>query len=88
MGFDDLLKHYFGTAEIEDISAAERDAATKRISEDFWQEKDRSHRFLTWSLLYMLGNAPDLDSAFSEAADRRLAVDFMVRLGRDAKDGL
>ena len=44
---------------------------------DFGLEQDRARRFALWSLLYMLGAAPDLDIAFKDEADRNAARDFM-----------
>ena len=44
---------------------------------DLGLERDRGRRFALWSLLYMLGSAPDLDVAFKEEADREAARNFM-----------
>ena len=52
-------------------------AGLDRLRVDFGLESDRSRRFALWSLLYMLGQAPDLDVAFKEEADREAARNLM-----------
>jgi len=42
-----------------------------RLRVDFGLETDGPKRFALWSLLYMLGHAPDLDVAFEDEADRK-----------------
>ena len=44
---------------------------------DFGLESDSPKRFALWSLLYMLGHAPDLDVAFQEEVDRDAARNLM-----------
>ncbi|MBP6030026.1 MAG: hypothetical protein KA533_01200 [Sphingobium sp.] len=77
MDFQDLLMRYFGQAEIETLPAAALDAGMERMRVDFGLEQHAGQRFGLWALLYMLGNAPDLDSAFADAADRDAARNFM-----------
>jgi hypothetical protein len=50
---------------------------------DFGLEKDRSRRFALWTMMHMLGSAPDLDVAFADPADRDAARNFMDILDRD-----
>lgn len=44
---------------------------------DLGLEKDRARCFGLWTLLHMLGSAPDLDVAFKEPEDREAARNFM-----------
>jgi hypothetical protein len=44
---------------------------------EFGLETDKGRRFAMWSLLYMLGSAPDLDVAFKDPRDRDAARTFM-----------
>ena len=44
---------------------------------EFGLETDKGRRFAMWSLLYMLGSAPDLDVAFKDPLDRDAARTFM-----------
>ncbi len=44
---------------------------------DLGLETDRSRRFALWAMLHMFGEAPDLDVAFENEADRDAARDFM-----------
>ena len=43
----------------------------------FGLEKDRNRRFALWTLMHMLGVAPDLDIAFAAPEDRDAARNFM-----------
>lgn len=77
MDLDQLLHHYFGTSNVADASPAVQDAGLDRLRVDFGLETDRSRRFALWSLLYMLGQAPDLDVAFKDPADQEAARNLM-----------
>jgi hypothetical protein len=77
MDFDDLLRRYFGTAEIAAITPAAREAGVDKLRVDLGLETERDRRFALWALLYMLGQAPDLDVAFEDEADREAARNLM-----------
>ncbi len=77
MDFDDLLQRYFGTSDLAQASPAVQEAGLDRLRVVFGLEKDRGRRFALWSLLYLLGQAPDLDVAFKDPADREAARDLM-----------
>ena len=77
MDLDDLLVRYFGTADVAHASPAVQAAGIDRLRVDFGLERDRGRRFALWSVLYLLGQAPDLDVAFKEEADREAARNFM-----------
>jgi len=77
MNFDDLLLRYFGTSDLSEVSAAVQESGIDRMRVDFGLERDRPRRFALWSVLYMLGQAPDLDVAFKEEADREAARNLM-----------
>jgi hypothetical protein len=77
MNLDDLLHRYFGTTDLATVSPAVHEAAVDRMRVDFGLEKDRGRRFALWSLLFMLGQAPDLDVAFKDEADREAARNLM-----------
>jgi hypothetical protein len=77
MNFDDLLQRYFGTSDLSGVSPAVQEAGLDRLLVDFGLASDRADRFALWSLLYMLGRAPDLDVAFEEEADREAARNLM-----------
>jgi hypothetical protein len=85
MQFDDQARHYFGT---DDLGAVPRDAllsGIERMRVDLGLATDPSHRFALWTMLYMLGAAPDLETTFKDASDREAARDLMDML--DAEDG-
>ncbi|NML08570.1 hypothetical protein HHL08_00160 [Sphingobium sp. AR-3-1] len=77
MHFDDQLQRYFGTTEIDSLPPSAVEAGIERMRVDLGLEQDRGRRFALWSLLFLLGDAPDLDVAFKEAADRDAARNFM-----------
>lgn len=52
-------------------------SGTERMLVDLGLEKDRGKRFALWSLLYMLGEAPDLGASFKDEGDREAARNFM-----------
>ena len=80
MDFDDLLQRYFGTSDLAEASPAVQAAGVDRLRVDFGLETDRGRKFALWSLLYLLGQAPDLEVAFKDAADREAARDLMDML--------
>ena len=77
MDLDDLIRRYFATDRMEDVTPNLLAAGTERLLVDFGLERDRSKRFALWSLLYLLGSAPALDIAFEKEADREAARNFM-----------
>jgi hypothetical protein len=77
MDFDDLLRRYFGTSDISAVTPAVQASGVERMLVDFGLEKDRGKRFALWSLLYLMGAAPDLDVAFKDEPDREAARNFM-----------
>lgn len=82
MDFQDLLIRYFGEAEIDAIAPAALEAGMERMRVDFGLLTDPGRRFGLWTLLYMLGDAPDLDVAFKNEAERDAARNFMDMVDR------
>ncbi len=58
----------------------------ERMQVEFGLETDKGRRFAMWSLLYMLGTAPDLDVAFKDERDRDAARTFMDLLDQANED--
>ena len=77
MNLDDLLWRYFGTSDLSEVSPAVLEAGTDRLQVDMGLERDRQHRFALWSVLHLLGHAPDLDVAFKDEGDRDAARNLM-----------
>ena len=82
MDFDDQLRRYFGTADLEAVPPPALAAGVERMRVDFGLESDRGRRFALWSLLFLLGSAPDL-GAFEDPADRDAARDFMEMMEKE-----
>ena len=83
MDFQDILRRYFGTDDIDSVPPEALFSALERMKVDFGLESDRGWRFGLWTLMYMLGDAPDLDVAFPQAEDQEAARDFMDMLDRE-----
>ncbi|MDV3455671.1 hypothetical protein RZN05_01640 [Sphingomonas sp. HF-S4] len=83
MDFDDQLRRYFGNDDMTAIAPAALAEGVERIRVDLGLETDRNRRFALWALLHILGNAPDLDVAFKDEADRNAARNFMDLLAAD-----
>lgn len=73
------------TSELSEASPGMQKAGLDRLRVDFGLETDRPRRFALWSLLYLLGQAPDLDVAFKVEEDREAARNLMDLLA--ASDG-
>ncbi len=86
MDMADLLQRYFGTRDLAEIAPAAVPAGTERMRVDFGMTQDRGARFALWTLLLVLGDAPDLDVAFAHEEDREAARKLMDMLAADAAD--
>jgi hypothetical protein len=83
MNFEDLLRRYFGTADISALPAEALAAGIERMQVDLGLERDRGRRFALWAVLQMLGEAPELDAVFKDEADREAARNFMDLTDRE-----
>jgi len=81
MNFDDLLRRYFGTHALDDLTPAMLAGAQDRMMVDFGLETDRGKRFALWAVMHMLGFAPDIDVAFPSRDDQDAARNFMDLIG-------
>lgn len=86
MNFDDQLFRYFGTADLGAVTLDALAAGTERMRVDFGLEQNKERRFALWTLLFTLGEAPDLDTAFETEDERNLARDVMDILGAAEED--
>ena len=86
MDFDDLLRRYFGSADISALTPAVQSAGVEHALVDLGLEKDPGKRFALWTLLYLLGATPDLDVTFKDAADREAARNFMDLMAAAERD--
>jgi hypothetical protein len=86
MDFNDQLQRYFGTTDLAAITPAALEGGIDHMAVDFGLEQDRGRRFALWTVMHMLGSAPDLDVAFKDEVDRNAARDFMNLVDR-AQDG-
>lgn len=64
MQLDDQFRRYFGASELASVPPAALEAGIEHMKVDFGLTEDRGERFALWTLLHLLGSAPDLDVAF------------------------
>jgi len=77
MDLDDQFRRYFGTTDLGAVPESAISAGIERMSVDLGMERDPGRRFALWSMLYLLGAAPDLDIAFKDERERDSARNFM-----------
>jgi len=77
MQLDDQLRRYFGTTDLAQVPPSALAAGVERMAVDFGLETDGPRRFALWTLMHMLGAAPDIDIAFKNADDRAAARRFL-----------
>jgi len=82
MDFQDLLLRYFGKTEIDSVEPGALDAGLEHMRVDLGLSTDAGHRFALWTLMFMLGGAPDLGVAFKDPAERDAARNFMDMVDR------
>jgi hypothetical protein len=86
MDFDEQLRRTFGTADLESLPPETIRSGIERMLVEFAQEEDGDRRFSLWTLLYMLGAAPDAAQAFEAEDDREAAQDFMDMMAEADED--
>ncbi|MCJ8158369.1 hypothetical protein [Sphingomonas sp. LaA6.9] len=77
MDFDALLRHYFGTADIESVTDESFARGHEALAIDFGTERDPGRRFALWALMHMLGVAPAPADIFETEMEREAAWRFM-----------
>jgi hypothetical protein len=82
MDFDDQLRRYFATDDPATLAPGALEAGIEKMRVDFGMETDGNRRFGLWTLMHILGAAPDLDVAFKDEGDRNAARDFMEMMER------
>ncbi len=83
MDFDQLLIRFFGTTDLATLSQDQVLAGVEALRLQFDGEAGAGDRFAIWCLLYMLGAAPDLGTAFDDEADRDAAREFADSVDQD-----
>ena len=83
MDFDQLLVRCFGTEDIASLLPEQLGQSVEHLHLQFGMERDSGRRFALWSLMYMLGDAPDLEPSFKSPEDRDAARQFMEMADRE-----
>ena len=86
MDFDQLLVRFFGTDDLASLPPERVASGMEALRLQFGLERDDGRRFGLWCLMYMLGDAPELDVAFDDEDDRDAARDFMDMADREMLD--
>jgi hypothetical protein len=77
MNFDDQIRRYFGTSNLDAVQPAAFEAGIEHMLVDLGLAKDRGERFALWTLLHTLGASPDLDAVFKDPEEREAAHNLM-----------
>ncbi len=77
MTFEDQLERCFGTRDPAAIAPQAVDAAIERMQVDLGLATVAGERFAIWCMLFMFGQAPDIDATFADRSERDLARDFI-----------
>ena len=77
MNFDDQIRRYFGTSNLEAVAPAALEAGIEHMQVDLGLTKDRGERFALWAILHTLGATPDLEAVFKNPDEREAARNFM-----------
>ena len=89
MDLEALLTHYFGTVDLEGLTADIFDAGQQRLGIDFAVERDPGRRFALWTLMDAIGTAPLPADAFKkpeEAGLKRAAENYLTAAWRFDRD--
>lgn len=86
MTFEDQLERYFGTRDPSAIAPQAVDAAIERMQVDLGLATVPGERFALWCMLFLFGQAPDIDETFAERSERDLARDF-IEMSERAGEG-
>lgn len=86
MTFEDQLERYFGTRDPSAIAPQAVDAAIDRMQVDLGLASVPGERFAIWCMLFMFGQAPDIDETFAERSERDLARHFIEMSERAGQD--
>ncbi len=84
MDFDDQLRRFFGTADLTLVTPEAFEGGAEQMRVALGLDRDPARRFALWSILYMLGAAPDLEATFKDAGQRDAARNFMDMIDRAA----
>lgn len=87
MTLEDLLVRYFGACDLEKVGSGALEAGIEHALVELGLERDRGKRFAIWSMLHLLGRAPDLDVTFRDEEDREAARNFMDLLAAGESSG-
>jgi hypothetical protein len=78
MDLDALLAHYFGTADLSGLSAAQLAEGRAALELDFGLEREPGRKFALWVLLEAIGAAPFPAEAFPDHPQlKRAAEDYL-----------
>ncbi|KQS48883.1 MULTISPECIES: hypothetical protein [unclassified Sphingomonas] len=74
MDLDAVLRHFFGTADIDALDQSAIDDGREKVAIAFGTEREPGRRFALWAVLRSTGDAPDPRDAFEDLRERRAAA--------------
>lgn len=73
MYLDAVLRHFFGTTDVDTLDPAVVEQGREKIAIAFGTEREAGRRFALWAVLRATGEAPDPRNAFENLRERRAA---------------
>ncbi|MGU3390693.1 hypothetical protein [Sphingomonas sp. M1A8_2b] len=73
MDLDAVLRHFFGTADIDALDQGAIDDGREKVAIAFGTEREPGRRFALWAVLRATGEAPDPRDAFDDLREQRAA---------------
>lgn len=87
MDLDDQFRRYFGTDDLAQVPPAAVSAGIEHMAVDFGMEQDPPRRFALWTMMHLLGAAPDVGVAFKTEQERDSARKFMDMVAAAENNG-
>ena len=73
MDLDAVLRHFFGTADIDALDQCAIDDGREKVAIAFGTEREPGRRFALWAVLRATGEAPDPRDVFEDLREQRAA---------------
>ncbi len=74
MDLDAVLRHFFGTADIDALDQRALEDGREKVAIAFGTEREPGRRFALWAVLRSTGDAPDARDAFEDRREQRAAA--------------
>jgi len=87
MDLDALLRHYFGTDDLDRLTDDQIENGRQQVELAFATEREAGRRFALWVVLHALGAAPAPETAFKDQDERAAAIEYARAIDRAERLG-